>query len=132
MTITYLIDTDWIINYLCGQEQTVKRLKELRPYGIAVSVISLAELYEGVYHSKNPQNSQSGLDSFLEDITILGIHDDVCKIFGYERGRMRREGNIIGDFDLLIASTALHYNLSLITNNTRHFERVEGLGIISL
>jgi len=101
MTISYLIDTDWIINYLYGQEKTVKKLEELRPHGIAVSVISLAEIYEGVYYSKNPDASRKGFEDFLEDIPVLGIQDDICRIFGREPGKLRKQGNIIGDFDLL-------------------------------
>jgi tRNA(fMet)-specific endonuclease VapC len=112
MMINYLIDTDWIINYLFGQEKTFEKVEELKQHGIALSVISLAELYEGVYYSKNPEASQKGLEDFLEDISVLGIQDGICKIFGRERGRLRKQGNIIGDFDLLIAATCLHYNFN--------------------
>ena len=51
MTPSYLIDNDWIIHYLNGQREIVKRLVSLRKEGLAISVISLAELYEGVYYS---------------------------------------------------------------------------------
>jgi hypothetical protein len=54
------------------------------------------------------------------------------RIFGRERGRLRAAGLTIGDFDLLIAATALQYDLTLLTNNRRHFERVEGLRIESV
>ena len=63
---------------------------------------------------------------------VLGLKEEICQIFGRERGKLRKHGNIIGDFDLLIASTCLYYNLTLLTNNVRHFERVEGLLITSL
>lgn len=132
MNINYLVDTDWIIHYLYGEENVVRRLEELRPHGLAVSIITLAELYEGVFYSKNPEASQKGVDDFMESIPVLGIKEEVCRIFGRERGRLRKQGNIIGDFDLLIASICLQYNLTLLTNNVRHFERVEGLKIISL
>ncbi len=48
MTLTYLIDTDWVIDHFNRVERTTEKLKELRPAGIAVSVVSLAELYEGI------------------------------------------------------------------------------------
>ena len=132
MKIAYLIDTDWIINYLYGREQVVKKLEELEPEGMAVSVISLAELYEGAYYSKNPEASQKGIEDFLEDIPILGISKEICKIFGLERGKLRKQGNIIEDFDLLIASICLHYDLTLLSNNRKHYDRIEGLRIFSL
>jgi tRNA(fMet)-specific endonuclease VapC len=64
-------------------------------------------------------------------VTILGIDEEVCKIFGRERGRLRAAGMLVGDFDLLIGATALRHNLTLLTNNRRHFERIAGLRIES-
>jgi tRNA(fMet)-specific endonuclease VapC len=132
MTIRYLIDTDWVIDHLNHIDRIVARLKELRPQGLAVSIISLAELDEGVQYSREPEQSQQALDAFLEDVSGLGIDEAVCKIFGRERGRLRRAGQLIGDFDLLIAATGLHYGLTVLTNNRQHFERVEGLQIESV
>ena len=54
------------------------------------------------------------------------------KIFGRERGRLRADGMLIGDSDLWIAATALQYNLTLLTNNRRHFERIDGLRLESV
>ena len=67
MKISYLIDTDWVINHLNKVDKVTQKLKELRPAEIALSVISLAELYEGVYYSKDPGTSQKILDTFLRD-----------------------------------------------------------------
>ncbi|UJS18493.1 MAG: type II toxin-antitoxin system VapC family toxin [Candidatus Jettenia sp.] len=132
MTLSYLIDTDWIIHYLNGQREIVKRLLALRKEGLAISVISLAELYEGVYYSTNPEGDKKALDNFLTGVSILGLDDEICKVFGKERGKLRKLKIAIGDFDLLIAATCLCYNLILLTNNIRHFKMVEGLNIVSL
>lgn len=132
MTIRYLIDTDWVIDHLNQIERVVTRLKELRPQGLALSIVSVAELSEGVQYSRDPEPSQQALDAFLEDVSVLGIDEEICKIFGRERGRLRKAGQLIGDFDLLIAATGLHYGLTVLTNNRQHFERVEGLQIESI
>jgi len=132
MIPSYLIDTDWIIHYLNGQSEIVKRLVALRKEGLAISVISLAELYEGVYYSTNPEGDKKALDDFLTGVSILGLEDEICKIFGKERGKLRKLKIVIGDFDLLIAATCLCYNLTLLTNNIRHFKMVEGLNIVSI
>jgi tRNA(fMet)-specific endonuclease VapC len=98
-----------------------------------MSVISLAEIYEGVYYSKDPAKSQQLLKEFLApDLKVLNVDQEVCKIFGRERGKLRQQNKMISDFDLLIASTCLYYNLTLLTNNRRHFDMVEGLNILSL
>jgi tRNA(fMet)-specific endonuclease VapC len=132
MTIRYLIDTDWVIDHLNQIERVVTRLKELRPQGLALSIVSLAELSEGVQYSREPDQSKQALDAFLKDVSVLGIDEEVCKIFGRERGRLRKAGQLIGDFDLLIAAIGLHYGLTVLTNNRQHFERVEGLQIESI
>lgn len=129
----YLIDTDWIIDHLRGHDKVVRKLEELTPEGMAISVISLAEIYECVYYSKDPVRSQRLLEKFLApDLEVLNVDQEICKIFGRERGRLRQQRKIVSDFDLLIASTSLYYNLTLLTNNRKHYEMVDGLRIFSL
>ncbi len=127
----YLIDSDWIIDHLNGVESVTKKLEKFTASGICTSIISVAELYEGVYGSKNYEASLETLETFLEGITVLSIDQEVCKIFGRERNKLRKLGNIIGDFDLLIASICLKHNLILLTNNKTHFERIDLLKIVS-
>ncbi len=129
----YLIDTDWVINHLKGESRVVAKLEELVLEGVAISLISLAELYEGVYYSKDPVRSQQFLEEFLApDLKVLNVDHEICKIFGKERGRLRPQKKMISDFDLLIASTCLYHSLTLLTNNRRHYEMIEGLNILSL
>jgi len=128
----YLIDTDWLIDHLSGVEAVERKLEDLAPDGLAISIISLAEVYEGIFYSRDPQKSESILEAFLPGISILGINEEVCRIFGKERGRLRKQGQIIGDLDLFIAATCLHHNLTLLTNNISHFGRIENLEVISL
>ena len=128
----YLIDTDWIVHHFRGEERVTKKLELLSHEGMAISTIALAELYEGIYHSKDPVKDQQLLEEFLApDLEVLTINQEICKIFGKERGRPRKKGKLIDNFDLMIASTALHYNLIVLTNNHKHFERVDKLEIIS-
>ena len=130
--MNFLIDTDWTIDYLNGAPYVRDRLSELRISELGISIVSVAELYEGVLYSRNMEEDSLVLSQFLEhEGTILGIDTDICRIFGMERGKLRRQGRMIGDMDLLIASTCLKYGLTLLSNNRRHFESVEGLEIIS-
>ena len=132
MSLQYLIDTDWVIHYLHAHPAIVPRLDELQPQGLALSIISLAELYEGVYYSRDSEGDEQDLNNFLRGVTVLGLDEAIVKIFGRERGRLRAAGTLIGDFDLLIAATALHQNLTLLTNNRSHFERIDGLRMESI
>jgi predicted nucleic acid-binding protein len=72
------------------------------------------------------------LEQFLSGVAILPIDDAVCRRFGRLRGSLRLQGKKIGDFDLLIAASALCHNLTLLTNNRRHFEQIGELRIESL
>lgn len=132
MTTRYLIDTDWAIHYLNGRQDITERLESLMLEGLGLSVVSLAELYEGVYYSRDPERDERGLNEFLQGVTLLGLDEEVAKTFGRERGRLRVAGMMIGDVDLLIGATAVQYDLTLLTNNRRHFDRIEGLRIESL
>ena len=127
----YLIDTDWVVSHLRGSERVSGRLEELAASGLALSIISLAELYEGIYRSIKPGKAEESLNRFLTAVTVLGINGSICRTFGRERARLRKEGRLIGDFDLLIASTCLHHDLVLLTDNVREFERVEGIKLLS-
>ena len=74
----------------------------------------------------------SSLRDFVTTVTIVDLDEDTCRIFGRERSRLRAEGNLIGDFDLLIGATAVRHGLTLLTNNRRHFERLADLAIESV
>jgi tRNA(fMet)-specific endonuclease VapC len=132
MNLHYLVDTDWVINYIRARPAIVSRLGELQPQGLGISIISLAELYEGVFNSRDPDGDGQDLADFLRGVTVLGIDADIAQLFGRERGRLRTAGMMIGDFDLLIGATAVHNNLTLLTNNRSHFERIDGLRMESM
>ena len=131
MNLSYLVDTDWAIHYLNGHTEIAKRLDKLQRDGLGLSVISLAELFEGVLYSTDPNQNEQELQDFLRGVTVIGIDEDTCKLFGKERGRLRASQKLVGDFDLLIGITARQHSLTLLTNNRRHFELIEGLVIQS-
>lgn len=126
------MDTDWAIDYLHRADRTVRRLEALLPHGVGLSIISLAELYDGLARSRNPDADAGALHLFLEAVEVVPLDDAACQVFGDERARLRDEGNLIGDMDILIGATAISNNLTLLTNNTRHFERMRGLSIVSM
>ena len=124
------MDTDWAIDYLHKAEGTVRRLEDLLAEGIGLSIVSLAELYEGLARSRNADADSEALRLFLEAVEVVPLDDAACRLFGEERARLREEGNLIGDMDILIAATAISNNLTLLTNNTRHFKRMQRLKLI--
>lgn len=127
VTAKYLIGTDWIVFYLRGREPYVSTLKRLQEEGLAVSGISVAELYEGVFRGQNPQTREEGLARFLAGVVVVDVNKDVAKIFGQLRAELRQQGLTVADLGLLIGSTAVRYGLLLLTDNRRHYEKIPGL-----
>lgn len=125
----YLVDTTWVIEYLRGNQDIIQRLQTYSAEGLAIAIVSMAELYEGVFRSNNPAGNETILKDFLTGVTVLGIDEEVCIIFGREMARLRQVGMTVGDLDLLIAATALRHDLTLLTAD-RDFERVEHLNTI--
>ena len=103
----YLLDSDWAIEYLHGTERFVSRIASLEPLGIAISVISLAELYDGAVGARDRAQSERELVEFVGRLNLLTLDPEIARTFGEERHRLRAEGRVIGDMDLLIAATAL-------------------------
>ena len=132
MKIAYLLDTDWVIDYLNDKEPNSSKIEEFRGKGIGISIITLAELYEGVLNSRNPELSENLLVGFMSGVSVLGIDEGICRIFGDLRGKLRRKGLLIDDFDIVIASTAIRHKITLCTNNRKHYDRIDDLKAISI
>ena len=105
LIMQYLVDTDWAIEYMRRREPVTSRLVELFPYGLGISIISLAEIYEGILGADEPQDDERILQEFLDGVAIVHLDDATCRIFARERSRLRSSGNLIGDLDILIGST---------------------------
>jgi len=89
--------------------------------------MNFAELRFGAYNSQKVDKNLENIDNFFSKVKVLLIDQDAADRFGKIKANLRRKGEIIGDFDILIASVALRYGEILVTNNTDHFERISGL-----
>ncbi len=125
----YLVDTDWVIEYLKGRDPVASLLSEWVELGLAVSIISYGEIYEGIYFSQHPDRQEENFLHFLQGVTLLSLTEDTMQRFARLRGNLRATGQMIGDADLLIAATALQHHLILLTSNTRHFRRIPDLSL---
>lgn len=125
----YLVDSDWLINAFLGVPTAVNLLAQLRDDGLAVSIISYGELFEGAISAPKPENQLLRFRLFLGRLALLELDDPIMERFARIRAHLRRQGRLIPDLDLLIAATALHYDLILLTRNVRHFSRISELTI---
>lgn len=125
----YLIDTHWVASWLNARQEAVTLLSSLEPDGLAISQATYGEIYEGIYFGRDPKLTEAVFRRFLRSITVLPVNQTIWRRFAQIRGQLRRQGQLIGDMDVLIAATALHHGLELVTSNLRHFQRVPDLVI---
>ena len=96
---------------------------------MSVSHCVLAELYFGAYNSKKIEENLKRIELFKKSLTILSDSEESARLFGKIKADLKSKGTIIEDFDILIASIVIANNCILVTNNTEHFERINGLQI---
>lgn len=117
-TSTVLLDTSILINVLHRKPREMTLLQDLtvRGIGLAISCITVAELYAGmrIGEEKTTQALLSALDS-------IPLDSEIAREAGLIRAAQRRIGKTFALDDMLIATTAIHYGYSLITENRKDF-----------
>ena len=127
----YLLDTDIVIYALQGRPAVVAALGKHAASPMAISVITLMELYYGAQRSASPEANLARVRTLEHEFQVLPAGVTIAATFGNLKARMAGAGTMLDDFDLIIASTALAANLTLVSNNERHFKRVEGLRLVN-
>ena len=125
----YILDADWIINVTAGNRSSAAIIDRLSPQGISVSWATVGEVYEIAYNSPNPAAQLDIYRRFLLPFQMVGLNEPIVECFAEIRSYLRRRGEIISDFDIILAATALQHDLTVLTFNTRHFERIPDLRI---
>ena len=124
----YLLDTNVCVVFLNGRSDSVRdRLISTPIEDMAVCSVVKAELFYSAMRSNNPTKPLERQQEFLERSVSLPFADDAALLFGQIRASLASAGTPIGAYDLQIAAIALANNLTLVTHNTREFERVDGL-----
>lgn len=123
-----LLDTCACIEILKGNANVYNLVKEFSVTERLVSEISAAELLLGVELSKRKTFEEQRVNDFLKDYSILPISSSIRR-FAKEKARLQKLGTPIEDFDLLIGVSAVENNLTLITDNIKHMERINEIEI---
>jgi tRNA(fMet)-specific endonuclease VapC len=120
----YLVDSDWVADYLKGRPPAVQLLDSLVAEGMLMSIVTYAELLEGIYYGHNPAHYEAIFRRFLQGVAVLGVTRRIAERYARISGELRAQGLLIPPPDLFIAATALERRLVLVTRNRRHFERI--------
>lgn len=97
--------------------------------GVYISSLTVAELEYGVSNSLYPEKNRIALLEFLSIFNILDFRETDAVPYGIIKTNLRRNGNVIGPIDMLLAAQGISNNMTMVTNNIKEFQRVEGLKI---
>jgi len=124
----YLLDTNICIYAIKNKPYHVlETIKERSKYGIYISSLTIAELEYGIQNSKKIEENRIALLKYMSLFNILCFNDMDAIPYGRLKAKLRKDGNIIGPIDMLLAAQALSKDLIFVTNNTKEFSRIENL-----
>ena len=125
--LKHMLDTNIAIYVI--KRRPIDVLKTFNQYAgqLCISSITLAELLHGVEKSAKPEHNFRQVEDFTSRLTVLEYGEKAVTHYGNIRADLERKGTPIGVNDLHIAGHARSEGLTLVTNNLKEFERVEGL-----
>ena len=127
MSSLHLLDTNMVIYIQRGIPSVLQKLLVLGRQGVALPSLVVAELAYGVEKSTHQARNRERLEQLLMEFTVLPWAHSAMWHYAHHFHALRQRGQPIGHMDLLIASQALAEDATLVTNNTREFERIKGL-----
>src|SRR5712692_4843732 len=110
-----------------ASKEAVLAHKRIHPEEIAVSYITIGEIYDVAYTYANPEAHLHTFRRFLTPFPLLDLNEPIMERFAEIRAYLRRRGELISDFDILIGATAFFYDLTVLTYNMRNFKRIPDL-----
>jgi tRNA(fMet)-specific endonuclease VapC len=122
-----MLDTNMVIYIQRGVPNVLARLNELGFDRVVLSALVAAELAYGVEKSDHQARNRKVLELFLSEVRVLPWTHDAMWHYARHHHALRSTGQVIGELDLLIGCHALALDAVCVTNNTREFERIDGL-----
>jgi len=123
-----MLDTNICIYIIKNKPQSVKeRFGEFEIGELCISTITISELMYGAFKSEHTEKNLKAIESFLLPFEIVDYDFRASMEYGKIRAYLEKKGRVIGNMDMQIAGHAFALDLVLVTNNTKEFERVEGL-----
>jgi tRNA(fMet)-specific endonuclease VapC len=128
----FMLDTNiciYLLNRSIGYENILAKIDGLAYEQVVISSLTLAELKCGIAKSVKKEANRIKLEYFLYQFECLPFDTDATSRYGDIRVQLESKGTPIGPLDTLIAAHALSLSATMVTNNAREFERVEGLAL---
>ena len=124
----YLLDTSICVYLFRGNHEVMQQLNEIGLEQCYICDVVLAELRYGAYISNYVDDNLKMIDDFIKEVQVLPFADSI-DVYAKEKIRLKKAGNPIEDFDLLIGCAAKAAGLTMVTHNIKYFNHIEGLEI---
>ena len=115
----YLLDTNFLVDYLLGKPEFITKFKEFLEKGLYISAITSAEILSGA-----KEHQIDSLNIFLDSLIVIPVTDSLARKAGVTRAELKRKGYKKPLADILIGQTAIEHNLILVTANPKDFPQV--------
>jgi predicted nucleic acid-binding protein len=128
------LDTTFLADWIRGKADAAQKMLVFRKSGelIATTIINVVELYEGAWIHKRVSEKVAEIDKLIHELIILDLSPMAAREFGRLKAELRRRGETIADWDLLIGSIALAYGENrIVTRNVKDFEKIPGIEVVS-
>ena len=127
--MAYLLDSDRVIDHLLNIPEAVTLMDRLAEQGLAISVITYLEVYQGTLRSPDPEKAQDQFEAFLTGVIVLPLSQAVARRYAHLRHTLKQRKRRIHSraLDLIIAATALEHDLTLVTRNTIDYNDIPDL-----
>lgn len=125
--MTFLLDTNAIIAIFQGDAVMLGHLRQHHPADFGLSAIVAQEMFYGAYKSRRVDANLERIEGLRFEVVAFD-HEDAC-CAGAIRARLAAAGTPIGPYDSLIAGQAVTRDLTIVTHNTKEFQRVDGLRV---
>jgi len=129
----YILDSDTISYYLKDPKENFavfRRIESLDDEDLATTAINYAEILFGFHLRGNTHGKEfKAVEHFFKVLEILPLTEESVRRFAKLKASLTKKGEIIPDMDLMIASTVMTNDLTLVTHNTKHFARIDGLNL---
>lgn len=122
-----VLDSDILIYFLKGKTEIVEELLKITQKDLYITRINYTELLYGVYNSSRVEENMEKVLPFLKQFKILEFNEKSSYIFATTKAELKKQGNMIDDMDLMIASIVIANDEVLYTNNLKHFQRLKEL-----
>jgi tRNA(fMet)-specific endonuclease VapC len=124
----YLLDTNICIYFIKGQYELNRKIAEIGEENCFISEMTVAELKFGIENSKTVEAMRIIVEAFILKFPIIPIYNSL-DIYAREKARLRKTGQLIDDFDILIGATAVANDMIMVTNNVSHLNRIGNIVI---